>query len=157
MSLENYTTRGNILPIGMLVCGNCKDKHLKGVDFSNSQVFSDSETSNPRSPCRNNSVSITTIPSGEKISSKPETDVITVGGGVTISRAGAPVTATAFSAKEDVCVAVQGVQRKGRILSNSLRVSYCRKWPFNTWHDWGFGGCSVVRLLPRPENRRLPR
>ncbi len=39
MSLENYTTTGNILPIGLLVCGNCKDKHLKGVDFSNSQVY----------------------------------------------------------------------------------------------------------------------
>ena len=40
MSLENYTTSGNILPIGLLVCGHCKDKCLKGVDFANSQIVS---------------------------------------------------------------------------------------------------------------------
>ena len=40
MSLENYTTSGNILPIGLLVCAHCKDKCLKGVDFANSQVVS---------------------------------------------------------------------------------------------------------------------
>ena len=38
MSLENYTTSGNILPIGLLVCAHCKDKCLKGVDFTNSQI-----------------------------------------------------------------------------------------------------------------------
>jgi len=32
-SLENYTTSGNILGIGLLVCVGCKERHLKGVDF----------------------------------------------------------------------------------------------------------------------------
>ncbi len=43
MSLENYTTTGKILPIGLLVCSHCKEKHLKGVDFSNSQVIGPSD------------------------------------------------------------------------------------------------------------------
>ncbi len=40
MSLSHHMTSGRILPIGQLVCIQCKDKHLKGVDCSNSQVVS---------------------------------------------------------------------------------------------------------------------
>ena len=39
MSLEYYTRDGHILPIGLAVCGICKDKHLKSVDFSNSRTI----------------------------------------------------------------------------------------------------------------------
>ena len=39
MSLEYYTRNGHILPIGLAVCGICKDKHLKSVDFSNSRTI----------------------------------------------------------------------------------------------------------------------
>ena len=39
MSLENYTTTGKILPIGLLVCSHCKEKRLRGIDFTNSQVI----------------------------------------------------------------------------------------------------------------------
>ena len=39
MSLENYTTTGKILPIGLLVCSHCKEKQLRGLDFTNSQVI----------------------------------------------------------------------------------------------------------------------
>ena len=39
MSLENYTTTGKILPIGLLVCSHCKEKQLRGIDFTNSQVI----------------------------------------------------------------------------------------------------------------------
>jgi len=38
MSLENHMKNGSILPIGLLVCGFCKDKHLKGIDTSSSQI-----------------------------------------------------------------------------------------------------------------------
>ena len=36
MSLEYYTTSGHILPIGLAVCGFCREKHLKNVDLTNS-------------------------------------------------------------------------------------------------------------------------
>ena len=39
MSLENHIKNGSILPIGHLVCGFCKDKHLKGIDTSSSQII----------------------------------------------------------------------------------------------------------------------
>ena len=39
MALESYTMHGHYLPIGQLVCGNCKEKNLRGVDFSSSQVY----------------------------------------------------------------------------------------------------------------------
>ena len=39
MSLEYYTRNGHILPIGLAVCGICKEKHLKSVDFSNSRTI----------------------------------------------------------------------------------------------------------------------
>ena len=38
MSLENHMKNGSILPIGLLVCGFCKEKHLKGIDTSSSQI-----------------------------------------------------------------------------------------------------------------------
>ena len=44
MSLENHTTTGNILPIGLLVCSHCKEKHLKGIDFTNSQLVGGAES-----------------------------------------------------------------------------------------------------------------
>lgn len=59
MSLENYTTTGNILPIGLVVCGNCKEKQLKGVDFSNSQVVDCPEG---QATTKSAAVSITAIP-----------------------------------------------------------------------------------------------
>ena len=37
--MENYTTTGKILPIGLLVCSHCKEKQLRGIDFTNSQVI----------------------------------------------------------------------------------------------------------------------
>ncbi|XP_059095301.1 uncharacterized protein LOC131890048 [Tigriopus californicus] len=37
MSLQHATRTGNTLPIGMAVCGNCKDKHLKEIDFGDSR------------------------------------------------------------------------------------------------------------------------
>ena len=46
MSLESYTSRGNILPIGLLVCSHCKERNLKGVDFANSQVITSSMCDN---------------------------------------------------------------------------------------------------------------
>ena len=39
MSLEYYTRNGHILPIGLAVCGICREKHLKSVDFSNSRTI----------------------------------------------------------------------------------------------------------------------
>ena len=45
MSLENHIKNGSILPIGHLVCGFCKDKHLKGIDTSSSQIIT--QDSNP--------------------------------------------------------------------------------------------------------------
>ena len=45
MSLENHIKNGSILPIGHLVCDFCKDKHLKGIDTSSSQIIT--QDSNP--------------------------------------------------------------------------------------------------------------
>jgi len=39
MSLEYYTRNGIILPIGLAVCGLCRDKHLRSVDLSNSRII----------------------------------------------------------------------------------------------------------------------
>lgn len=39
MSLEYYTCNGIILPIGLAVCGICRDKHLRSVDLSNSRII----------------------------------------------------------------------------------------------------------------------
>jgi len=36
-SLENYTTTGNILGIGRPVCNVCRERHLKGIDFGDTQ------------------------------------------------------------------------------------------------------------------------
>lgn len=46
MSLQHATRTGNTLPIGMAVCGNCKDKHLKEIDFGDSrQLEPDAQSS----------------------------------------------------------------------------------------------------------------
>ena len=39
MSLEYWSGTGNILPIGLAVCGNCREKHLRSVDLSNSRII----------------------------------------------------------------------------------------------------------------------
>ncbi len=44
MSLENHIKNGSILPIGQLVCGFCKDKHLKGIDTGSSPIVTSQET-----------------------------------------------------------------------------------------------------------------
>ena len=62
MSLEYYTCNGIILPIGLAVCGICRDKHLRSVDLSNSRIIP------PNSPeiiipdSNSNSSTITNIP-----------------------------------------------------------------------------------------------
>ena len=38
MSLANHMNNGKILPIGLVVCGSCREKQLKGVDCSDAQI-----------------------------------------------------------------------------------------------------------------------
>ena len=39
MSVEFYMTNGQFLSIGQLACSGCKQKSLKGLDFSNSYIL----------------------------------------------------------------------------------------------------------------------
>ena len=43
MSLQYNTSRGCILPIGSLVCGLCRESHLKGMDLSHSKLITKKE------------------------------------------------------------------------------------------------------------------
>ena len=43
MSLQYNTSRGCILPIGSLVCGLCRESHLKGIDLSHSKLITRKE------------------------------------------------------------------------------------------------------------------
>lgn len=105
MSLENYTTSGNILPIGLLVCGNCKDKNLRGVDFSNSQIYSESSSSS-----NGGGVSITTVVPEKKVLAAASA----AASGVTISRTSSAAAAAAPVTKEEVIsrIRVQPMQRQ---------------------------------------------
>ena len=79
MSLENYTTTGKILPIGLLVCSHCKEKQLRGIDFTNSQVIG--PTDFPLEPTSSSSAAVSISPVAEKrpansCSGKEESNVI---------------------------------------------------------------------------------
>ena len=39
MSVEFYMTNGQFLSIGQLACSGCRQKSLKGLDFSNSYIL----------------------------------------------------------------------------------------------------------------------
>ena len=43
MSLQYQTTRGSILPIGSLICGLCRESHLKGIDLTHSKLMTRKE------------------------------------------------------------------------------------------------------------------
>ena len=79
MSLENYTTTGKILPIGLLVCSHCKERQLRGIDFTNSQVIGPTDfpmEQNPSSSSSAASVSICPVADRRPASSKEERNVI---------------------------------------------------------------------------------
>ena len=72
--MENYTTTGKILPIGLLVCSHCKEKQLRGLDFTNSQVIG--PTDFPVEPTSLSSVSICPVAEKRPASGKDESNVI---------------------------------------------------------------------------------
>ena len=83
MSLENYTTTGKILPIGLLVCSHCKEKQLRGIDFTNSQVIGPTdfplESTSSSSPSAASAVSISPVVEkrpANSCSGKEESNVI---------------------------------------------------------------------------------
>ncbi len=118
MSLENYTTTGNILPIGLLVCGSCKDKHLKGVDFSNSQVYQ------PDAPSSSSSANLE-ISIGKSVSNGQST------GGISITpicpAVGSSTTENGHASPRIVDkppVTIQPVAHRGNISTVVIKILY---------------------------------
>ena len=77
--MENYTTTGKILPIGLLVCSHCKEKQLRGIDFTNSQVIG--PTDFPLEPTSSSAAAVSISPVAERrpansCSGKEESNVI---------------------------------------------------------------------------------
>ena len=68
--MENYTTTGKILPIGLLVCSHCKEKQLRGIDFTNSQVIG--PTDFPVESTAASAVSICPVPDRRRTTVTPD-------------------------------------------------------------------------------------
>ena len=145
MSLENYTTTGNILPIGLLVCGNCKDKHLKGLDFANSLIVepdgsltpgSTRETLNTQVAApvsrQNSNLSVGPVILGangfkQAFNGRTLADgalSVVTKGGVTISRSPlvTPTSATEVGKSSEVKVVMHPVQREA--VSGTMMTRY---------------------------------
>ena len=70
MSLEYYTRNGIILPIGLAVCGLCRDKHLRSVDLSNSRIIPSISPSEIIVPDSNTSP-VSVLPTKRELSTSP--------------------------------------------------------------------------------------
>ena len=70
MSLEYYTRNGIILPIGLAVCGLCRDKHLRSVDLSNSRIIPSISPSEIIVPDSNTSP-VSVLPTKRDLSTSP--------------------------------------------------------------------------------------
>lgn len=62
MSLQYNTSRGCILPIGSLVCGLCRESHLKGIDLSHSKLMTRKDDSCSAAAEGGPSVVVTVMP-----------------------------------------------------------------------------------------------
>ena len=70
MSLEYYTRNGIILPIGLAVCGLCRDKHLRSVDLSNSRIIPSISPAEIIVPDSNTSP-VSVLPTKRELSTSP--------------------------------------------------------------------------------------